>query len=186
MKIPGYDSYSFPTHPDVLYLHKSFMLDAGLEQVIKTEIEFIVKEVPFRTRLFQKNIELPKFLIQVDKGLMSFERAASNSAKSMLNRIIMNHPTGTIIEPDVFGPLEQLSSAFSLLPVQPASVSLRIPVLNPKSVTFVSKLGDAFGVGAALFRKEPEGYGFLIASELGFMEILNKIDRDLNTSFKTS
>ena len=161
------------------------MLDAGLRLPLKAEFEFLVKEVHFRAKVFQKKTEPPHFLLRADPALRGFEKAAAESALALIRKILLAYPSGDFAEPDLFPYLDRLKSAFPLLPVPQASLVLRLPVLNTKSVSFINKLGDSFGIGAALFRS-PEGHGFLIASEIGFMEILNRLDQHLNLAFRTS
>ena len=175
MEIPGFDVYSFPTKPQVLYAIRDFEFKIR-DQSIKIALELILRQNCNISFIKHGSAKNPTFLIKNNApGLF---RAVGSSLSHVIRDFLFSQPTGDIFEGCV-NSIADIGSVFPTLPLPPVDIVARIPVIHTRSLEYESKIGGRKKTDLAIFQLRPQNFGYVFATEKGVSELAKNLEKKI-------
>lgn len=173
MEIPGFDLYSFPSQPEVLYAIRDFDFRVG-EDDFELIVELLITQSGQRAVVKQGAAKAPKFLIR--NSAEGFLKPIGAGVSREIRKVLFSYPAGDVLE-GCGDAVAEAGSFFGVLPLPGADVVARIPVVVTHYVEFENKLGSRRNVKRAVFELKPQNFGFVVATEHGLEAMAEEIQK---------
>ncbi|MBR9680234.1 MAG: hypothetical protein GOU98_00220 [Candidatus Altiarchaeota archaeon] len=175
MDLKGFDVYSFPSKPEVLYAIRDYEIKIK-DSYFKFVIELFIRQNCPRILIKQGNSRNPQFLIRnMSEGLL---RPIGAGVAREIRKIIFQRPVGDIFEGCVEA-IADIGSVFGSMPLPGGSVVVRIPVILANHVEFENKTKNRRQAKRVVFELKPQGFGYMIATQKGLEIMIDKIDKGI-------
>ena len=173
MEIPGFDIYSFPDNPRILYAVKKYGIRIGGSPA-SVVVELIVRRGCKQVFVGQGGTRGPQFLIRTSaQGLL---RPLGTAVVKDLRDIFMLKRVGDTSK-GCEAAIEELSGVFGSLAIPEATVNARIPVMIVEKLEYQSKLGKRKEFKRAVIEMKPERFGYVVATAGGLKQMIKKLDK---------
>jgi len=173
MDIPGFDVYSFPENPEILYGIKDFNFYFN-ELPLKTTIEFFIRQNCPEIIIKRGTTKKPNFLIKNNAhGLL---RPLSANIIQSIRKLLFSNPAGNIIE-GYSQSIREVSNVFSTLSLPSADVSVRLPIIQTRELLYDDGIHPPRQVNQIIFELKPRRFGYLAVTEKGLNDFVNNIIR---------
>ncbi len=171
MEIPGFDIYSFPERPEILYAIKDFNFYFN-NLPLKTTIEFLIRQNCQKILIKHGTTKKPNFLIKNDsQGLL---RPLSANIVQAIRKVLFANPSGDTMEGFTQSILE-VSGVFGTLPLPSADVSVRIPILQTRELWYNDGIHPSKQLDQIIFELKPKQFGYLAVTEKGLKNFVQSI-----------
>ena len=175
MDLKGFDVYSFPSKPEVLYAINDYELKVK-DDYFKLVVELIIRQNCPRVFIKQGSAKNPQFLIRnMSEGLL---RPLGAGVAREIRKIIFERPVGDIFEGCIEA-ISDIGSVFGSMPLPGGSVVVRIPVILTNRIEFENKTKHRRQANRVVFELKPQSFGYMIATEKGLATMIDKIDKSI-------
>jgi hypothetical protein len=175
MEVPGFDTYSLPERPSILYCIREFRTKFK-ELRIKTTLELIVRpNCPF-VKLSRGAAKNPHFLIQ--NTIEGMAKPIGSSIDQEIRKAIFYNLAGDVFE-GCTDAVSDISSVFTSVPFPKSDVLARIPIIVARELEYDSGIEPVKKVDSAVFELKPQSFGYMVVTERGMANFLKALDKKI-------